>query len=128
MTASAPVSISDGAPGAVSRMIEGDDNTLWIGMTKCTNGERYNNSLSYGCLTMVNTSTNAVTLLPYIGDATGIAAVTGLHKIYTAEGGQIYIYSTVNGSALDNQYVTVTGTAYDVAYMDDLSDSNNTVY
>ena len=57
-------------------------------------------------------------LEPYIGDATGIAAVTGLHKIYTAQGGQVYIYSTVDGTAIDNQYVTVTGTAYDVAYMD----------
>jgi hypothetical protein len=65
---------------------------------------------------------------PYIGDATGIAAVTGLHKIYTAEGGQVYIYSTTDGSAIDNQYVAVTGTAYDVAYMDATSDSNNTVY
>ncbi len=109
-------------------MIEADDNTLWIGMTKCTNGERYNNGLPYGCLTMVNTTTNAATLLPYIGDATGIAAVTGLHKVYTAEGGQVYIYSTVDGSAIDNQYVTVTGTAYDVAYMDALTDANNTVY
>jgi hypothetical protein len=44
------------------------------------------------------------------------------------EGGQVYIYSTVNGTAIDNQYVTVTGTAYDVAYMDGLSDANNTVY
>jgi hypothetical protein len=109
-------------------MIEADDNTLWIGMTKCTNGERYFNSLPYGCLTMVNTSTSAVTLLPYIGDATGIAAVTSLHKVYTAEGGQIYIYSTVDGSTMDNSNVTVTGTAYDVAYMDGLSDANNTVY
>ena len=77
---------------------------------------------------MFNTSTNAVTLMPYDGDATGIAAVTGLHKIYTAEGGQIYIYSTVDGTAIDNQYVTVTGTAFDVAYMDALTDDNNTVY
>jgi hypothetical protein len=125
-----PVSISDGAPGAVSRMLEADDNTLWIGMTQCTNGERANNGLPYGCLTMYNTSTSKVTLLePYVGgDATGIAAVTGLHKIYTAEGGQVYIYSTVDGTAIDNQYVTVTGTAYDVAYMDGLSDANNTVY
>jgi hypothetical protein len=70
-----------------------------------------------------------VTLLePYLGDATGIAAVTGLHKIYTVEGGQVYIYSTVDGSALDNQYVMITGTAYDVAYMDAVTDSNNTVY
>jgi len=124
-----PVSISDGTPGAMSRMLEADDNTLWIGMTQCTNGERANNSLPYGCLTMYNTSTNKVTLLePYIGDATGIAAVTGLHKIYTAEGGQVYIYSTVDGTEIDNQYVTVTGTAMDVAYMDALTDANNTVY
>jgi hypothetical protein len=79
---------------------------------------------------MFNTATNKLTLLePYVGgDATGIAAVTGLHKIYTAEAGQVYIYSTVDGTAIDNQYVTVTGTAYDVAYMDGLTDTNNTVY
>jgi hypothetical protein len=81
---------------------------------------------------MLNVATPAsptVTLIePYIGDATGIAAVTGLHKVYTAEGGQVYIHSTVDGSSIDNQYVTVTGTAYDVAYMDATSDSDNTVY
>ncbi len=78
---------------------------------------------------MVNTANNTVTLLePYLGDATGIAAVTGLHKIYVAQGGQVYIYSTVDGSSINNQYVTVTGMAYDVAYMDGLTDGNNTVY
>ena len=130
-TASSPVSISDGQPGATSRMIEADDNTLWIGMQKCTNGVRYatNAAGGYGCLTMYNTATNKVVLLePYLGDATGIAAVTGLHKIYTAEGGQVYIYKTTDGTAIDNQYVTVTGTAWDVAYMDGTSDTNNTVY
>lgn len=128
-TASNPIAISDGAPGAVSRMLEGDDNTLWIGMTKCTNGVRAATGLPYGCLTMFNTSSDTVTtILPYIGDATGIAAVTGLHKVYSAQGGQVYINSTVDGSTIDNQYVTVTGTAYDVAYMDATSDSDNTVY
>jgi hypothetical protein len=131
------VPISDGAPGAVSRMILADDDTLWIGMTKCSNGERASHldlyPSGYGCLTMYNTSTNAAPLLmPYNGDATGIAAVTGLHKIYTAEGGQVYIYATGGsrgaGTAIDNEYVTVTGTAYDVAYMDGVSDGNNTVY
>jgi hypothetical protein len=78
---------------------------------------------------MYNTSTSKVVLLePYIGDATGIAGVTGLHKIYSVQGGQVYISSTKDGSAIDNQYVTVTGTAYDVAYMDAVTDSNNTVY
>ena len=124
-----PMPISDGAPGAISRMLLADDNTLWIGMSQCTNGVRAATSQSYGCLTMVNTTSNTVTLIePYIGDATGIAAVQGLHKIYTAEGGQVYIHSTVDGSSIDNQYVTVTGTAYDVAYMDATSDSSNTVY
>jgi hypothetical protein len=78
---------------------------------------------------MFNTTTNTVDLLePFLGDATGIAAVTGLHKIYVAQGGQVYIYKTTDGSSIDNQYVTVTGTAWDVAYMDGLTDSNNSVY
>jgi hypothetical protein len=130
-TVSSSVAVSDGQPGAMSRILEADDNTLWIGMTGCTTGVRYvtNPAGGYGCLTMYNTSTNSVTMIePYIGNATGIAAVTGLHKIYTAEGGQVYIYSTVDGSSIDNQYVTVTGTAYDVAYMDAISDADNTVY
>lgn len=128
-TPGSPISISDGAPGAMSRMIEADDNTLWIGMSKCTNGERYAKGMSYGCLTMFDTSKGKVDMIePYLGDATGIAAVTSLHKVYVAEGGQVYIYSTKDGTALNNYYVTVTGTAYDVAYMDGLSDANNTVY
>lgn len=127
--ASSPVSISDGAPGAVSRMIEADDNTLWIGMTKCTNGERYAKGQSYGCLTMFDRAAGTVKMIePYLGDATGIASVTNLHKVYVAQGGQVYIYSTRDGTGLNNQYVTVTGTAYDVAYIDGLSDANNTVY
>ncbi len=73
-------------------------------------------------------SDSVTTLEPFYGDATGIANVEGLHKIYTAQGGQVYIYSTTDGSAINNQYVTVTGTAWDVAYMDSITDSNNTVY
>jgi hypothetical protein len=129
ITAGSPVSISDGAPGAVSRMILGDDNTLWIGMTKCNNGERFETGQPYGCLTMYNISTNSVTMLePYLGDATGIANVEGYHKVYAVQGGQVYIFSTTDGSSINNQYVTVTGTAWDVAFMDSTTDSNNTVY
>jgi hypothetical protein len=128
-TAGSAIPISDGLPGGPSRMLEADNNTLWIAMTKCNNGVRAATGQPYGCLTMFNTSTDTVTMLePYLGDATGIAAVTGLGKIYTAEGGQVYIYTTTDGTALDNQYVTVTGTAYDVAYMDATSDADNTVY
>ncbi len=128
-TAGAPVSISDGEAGAVSRLILADDNTLWIGMTKCNDGERFNTGQPYGCLTMYNTSTNSVTMIePYLGDATGIADVAGYHKVYVAEGGQVYIFDTKDGSSINNQYVTVQGTAWDVAFMDATTDSNNTVY
>jgi len=78
---------------------------------------------------MFNTSTNTVTLIePYQGDLTGIAAVISLNKVYVAEGGQVYIFATPDGSSINNFYVTVTGTAYDVAYMDADSDGDNTVY
>ena len=65
---------------------------------------------------------------PFLGDLNGIAAVIGLHKVYVAQGGQVYIFYTVDGSSINNQYVTVTGTASDVAFMDAHSDGNNTVY
>jgi hypothetical protein len=129
LSASNPISISDGTPGGISRMLLGDDNTLWIGMTKCNNGERIQTGQPYGCLTMFNTATNTVTMLePYLGDATGIASIDGYHKVYAVQGGQVYIYKTTDGSAINNQYVTVTGTAWDVAYMDSNTDGNNTVY
>jgi hypothetical protein len=121
-------SISDGTH---LKMAFADDNTLWVGSLLCTQGERYHKGATsnLGCLTMFNTSTNSVTMIDsYKGDASGIAAVTTLHKIYSAEGGQVYIYNTVDGSSLDNSQVTVTGTAYDVAYMDAASDADNTTY
>jgi hypothetical protein len=119
------------ADGTHLRMLFGDDNTLWIGSLLCTQGERYHlgATTNLGCLTMFNTSNNSVTMIDsYKGDATGIAAVITLHKVYTAEGGQVYIYSTVDGTALDNSQVTVVGTASDVAYIDAPTDDDNTVY
>ena len=124
--------ISDGTH---NKMLFADDNTLWIGSITCESGERYkqvqagSGTTPYGCMTMFNTQTNAVTTIEsYKGDGTGIAAVTGLHKVYTAEGGQVYIYSTTNGAALDNSNVTVAATVIDVSYMDAPTDDNNTTY
>jgi hypothetical protein len=114
-------------------MVFADDSTLWVGSTQCQAGEHYKlnqagSGTQYGCLTMFNTSNNSSLLDAYKGDATGIAAVTGLSKVYTAEGGQVYIYNTMNGTERDNSNVTVTGTAVDVAYMDATSDGDNTDY
>ena len=123
-------SISDGVH---NRMVFADDNTLWIGSSQCDQGVRYQQSqtganIQFGCITMFNTSTGAVTIDSYQGDGTGIAAIEGLHKVYTTEGGQIYIYSTTNMAALDNSNVTIAGTAIDCAYMDATTDDDNTIY
>jgi hypothetical protein len=123
--------ISDGTH---NKMVFGDQNTLWVGSSQCQSGETYkraqasNGTVPYGCLTMFNTSTNAATLDAYKGDATGIASVTGLDKVYTAEGGQVYIYNTADMSERDNSNVVVSGTASDVAYMDGVTDGDNTDY
>ena len=130
-TVSAPVGISDGTH---ERMVLADDNTLWLGSSNCQGGERYRQAQAgaatpYGCMTMFNTATGTVTVIEsYKGDGTSIAALTGLHKVYTAEGGQVYIYGTTGGAALDNTNVTVQGTVVDVAYMDAPDDSDNTWY
>lgn len=123
-------SISDGTH---NKMVFADNNTLWIGSVQCQLGERYKQvqagaNVPYGCMTMFNTANNSVLLESYKGDGTGVTAVTGLNKVYTAEGGQVYIYNTTDGSARDNSNVTVTGTAADVAYMDAPSDADNTTY
>lgn len=123
-------SISDGMH---NRMVFADDNTLWIGSSQCNQGVRYQQAqaganIRFGCITMFNTATNTATINSYQGDGTGIADIEGLHKVYTTEGGQIYIYSTRDMHQLDNSNVTIAGTAIDCAYMDAGTDNDNTVY
>ncbi|HEY0796472.1 MAG TPA: hypothetical protein VGD64_11885, partial [Acidisarcina sp.] len=129
-TVSLPLQITSPAipisDGMHNKMAFADDNTLWIGSALCHQGERGPNG---SCLTMFDTGTNTVKLMPpYKGDATGLAPILGLHKIYTAEGGQIYIYNTTDGTQRDNQYVTVNDVASDITYMDAPSDFSNTTY
>lgn len=134
--------ISDGLH---TKMLFGDDNTLWVGSQLCQTGERTANNLVNGCLTFVDLtklqSGYQPMVEPWYGDLTGLCAITQWHKMYTAYGGQIHIYATTDhgittnqnkgatgyyaGSELSNYDATVQGTAYDVAYMDALSDAAN---
>jgi hypothetical protein len=61
----------------------------------------------------------------YYGDLTGLCWVQGFNKIYTAYGGQVHVFNTVDGSEIDNKNVTVQGTALDVAYLDAITDADN---
>jgi len=142
-------SISDGNH---SKMLFADNNTLWIGSQQCANGERAKLGLNYNCLTMVTLSgttpatiqkvqivpnvtpgsPTAVVQYPnqnnnqyYYGSLTGLCWVQTFNKVYTAYGGQVHIFSTVDGSEMDNTLVAVQGTALDVAYMDAASDAAN---
>ena len=148
VTATYPIS-----DGTHTKMLFGDDNTLWIGSQQCATGERTAQNLinqvtggvDNGCLTMFNmnvpANTDPTNRNPYVepayGDLTGLCAILQWHKMYTAYGGQIHIYATTNvgittstptytaGTELYNGNTTVQGTAYDVAYMDAITNASN---
>ena len=152
LAASAPVSISDGSH---SKMLFADDNTLWIGSQFCATGERQHQfsigatgqAANYNCLTRydlgahtaavvpaIAINANGVPSVPYVnenndllyyGSLTGLCWVQNIHKVYTAYGGQVHAFNTVDGSEINNTNITVQGTALDVAYMDALTNSAN---
>jgi hypothetical protein len=144
-TVTGTYAISDGTH---SKMLFADNNTLWIGSQYCATGERAKLGLNYNCLTMVTlggttltpqivpnvTPGSATAVVPYpnengnqyyYGSLTGLCWVQTFNKVYTAYGGQVHVFSTVDGSEINNQFVTVQGTALDVAYMDAATDGAN---
>jgi hypothetical protein len=68
-----------------------------------------------------NTNENSL----YYGSLTGICWVQLYGKVYTAYGGQIHAFNTIDGSERNNYNITVQGTVLDVAYMDALTNSAN---
>lgn len=136
-------SISDGNH---SKMLFGDNNTLWIGSQNCASGERQAHNQNYNCLTMFNLSNSAATVIPavdptnpaskvpypnddgnqyYYGSLTGLCWVQGYNKMYTAYGGQVHAFSTVDGKEINNFAITVQGIALDVAYLDATTNAAN---
>ena len=143
MTPGAPISISDGHH---TKMLFADDNTLWIGSQFCATGERAKLGQNYNCLTSYNLGTGAASIVPavnpqdpnssvpfpnanqnqwYLGDLTGLCWVEGLHKVYTAYGGQVHAFNTTDLSEINNQFIIIQGTALDVAYMDASTNTTN---
>lgn len=136
-------SISDGSH---TKLLFGDDNTLWIGSQQCATGERAKLKQNYNCLTRFDLGTNTPTIVPavdptnssskvpypnanenqyYYGDLTGLCWVQNQHKMYTAYGGQIHAFNTADGSEINNSLITVQGTALDVAFMDAITNDAN---
>ncbi len=150
-TVTGKYSISDGNH---SKMLFADNNTLWIGSQSCATGERAHQAslgvttqaANYNCLTSFDRGALTVAIVPFVtpgsptavvpypntnqnqyyyGDLTGLCWVQGLNKVYTAYGGQVHLFSTVDGSEINNKNVIVQGTALDVAYLDAITDADN---
>lgn len=140
-TVTGAYSISDGYH---SKLLFADDNTLWVGSQQCANGERAKLGQNYNCLTRFDVSGKTARVIPditpgqttvpypnennnqvYYGSLTGLCWVQNLHKVYTAYGGQVHAFRTADGSEINNYYITVQGTALDVAYMDALTNAAN---
>ncbi len=142
-TVTATFNISDGTH---TKMLFADDNTLWIGSQNCASGERAALKQNANCLTRFDITGNAASIVPavnpsdpnshvpypnenldpyYYGSLTGLCWVETLHKVYTAYGGQVHAFHTVDGSELDNTNFTVQGTAIDVSYMDASTNAAN---
>jgi len=135
--------ISDGNH---TKLLFADDNTLWIGSQYCATGERAKLNQNYNCLTRFDRGAKTAQIIPnvtpgsatatvpypntnqnlyYYGDLTGLCWVQGFHKVYTAYGGQVHAFHTADGSEINNQFITVQGTALDVAYLDAIADTDN---
>lgn len=135
--------ISDGNH---TKLLFADDNTLWIGSQYCATGERAKLNQNYNCLTRFDRGAKTAQIIPnvtpgsatatvpypntnqnlyYYGDLTGLCWVQGFHKVYTAYGGQVHAFHTTDGSEINNQFITVQGTALDVAYLDAIADTDN---
>jgi len=136
-------SISDGYH---TKLLFGDDNTLWIGSQSCATGERARLKQNYNCLSRYDLGAKTVSVVPnvnpadpnshvpfpnanenlvYLGDLTGLCWIQNQHKMYTAYGGQVHAFNTADGSEIDNTQITVQGTALDVAFMDAISNTAN---
>jgi hypothetical protein len=150
-TVTGKYSISDGTH---TKMLFADNNTLWIGSQFCATGERAHQAslgvttqaANYNCLTRFDRGALSAAIVPFVtqgsatavvpfpntnqnqyyyGDLTGLCWVQNFNKVYTAYGGQVHVFSTVDGSEINNVNVTVQGTALDVAYMDAVTDADN---
>jgi hypothetical protein len=110
--------------GAVDGTVT-DGNIVWVNLGAMTQaqiipGVTPNNSALMP-VSYPNTEENAL----YYGSLTGLCWVENYGKVYTADGGQIHAFNTIDGSERNNYNITVQGTVFDVAYMDALTNADN---
>ena len=117
MSISSTVTITDGLH---TRMKMANDNKLYIGASACTTSPGTTAGTTTGCLSIVNTSSNAVTIPAFARsafDVTGIQPISNRSVVYVCEGGELDIFDTTNDTLTPTQ-IDVVGKAFDVLQID----------
>ncbi|HZU21982.1 MAG TPA: hypothetical protein VE998_04060 [Terriglobales bacterium] len=107
LTTTKPVDISNGFHQV---MAFGPNNKLFIGSRTCDN-------VSFGCLSIYDTSAGTATVDTPNGDVTGLQPIAGRSVMYVAEGGALRIIDTSTGMPTSTQ-VSILGRAIDVKAID----------
>ena len=105
MTVTSSAVITDGYHDRIDMGLGGQ---LFVGSMGCTNIGNVNNPQGEvrGCLSIFNTTNNAVVIPPDNGDVTGLQSFSSRYVEYVAEGGRLRVYDTTIDSLLLNTYVT----------------------
>ncbi len=110
MTRLTPNSVPIG-DGFHTTMALSTNNKLFIGATTCSNTVT-------GCLSIVNTSTNAADPpLPPRGAITSLLAISNRDVVYSIEGGLLHIYNSDTDGLQETQF-TFTGALYGIVQVD----------
>ncbi len=119
-----PVGFTTIANGHHSKMVMASNNRLYIGASGCTAVPDPATNLTQGCLSIVNTSSNAV-VIPKVSsfrknfDATGIQPISGRTVVYVCYGGELDIFDTNTDTAITTSPpIDIVGIAFDVVLID----------
>ena len=86
-----------------------DDSKLYIGSTNCSNATV--GGVVQGCLTMYNTSNQAVVITTTAGDINGIQPIIGRSEVYVCQNGELVIYSTKTDTPTVGNQTDIVGYA-----------------
>jgi hypothetical protein len=111
-TPSTPVPIADGYH---KQMAFTDNGRLYIGSVNCTNVKDAQGNDVQGCLSIYNTSSQAVVKAAANGDVTGIQPIIGRSVAYVIQGGEVVTYDTSTDAPRPaNVQIDVVGQAFAV--------------
>lgn len=110
--------------GFHNRMAVTADSQVFVGSRGCTNveipGQGSNPPTTFGCLALYNPKNpKSAVIGTDLGDATGIAAVTGRTEVYVVQNGELRIWDTTTDAPRPGQFqIDIVGHAVDVKIID----------